>query len=73
MLTGNPVWDALGSISIGVLLIVVAIGIGIEIKALLIGQSAEPETEERMREFLAAAGAAWKRSIASSPCSSAPR
>ncbi len=56
MLTGNPVWDALGSMSIGVLLIVVAIGIGIEIKALLIGQSAEPETVERMREFLAAAG-----------------
>jgi cation diffusion facilitator family transporter len=50
--TGNPVWDALGSMSIGVLLIVVAIGIGIEIKALLIGQSAEPETEARLREAL---------------------
>jgi len=50
MLTGNPVWDALGSISIGALLIVVAIGIGIEIKALLIGQNAEPETVECMRE-----------------------
>ena len=50
--TGNPAWDALGSMSIGALLIVVAIGIGIEIKALLIGQSAEPETEARLREFL---------------------
>jgi cation diffusion facilitator family transporter len=50
--TGNPVWDALGSMSIGALLIVVAIGIGIEIKALLIGQSAEPETEARLRAFL---------------------
>jgi cation diffusion facilitator family transporter len=50
--TGNPVWDALGSMSIGVLLIVVAIGIGIEIKALLIGQSAEPEAEARLREAL---------------------
>jgi len=50
--TGNPLWDALGSMSIGALLIVVAIGIGIEIKALLIGQSAEPETEARLREFL---------------------
>jgi len=52
MLTGNPVWDAVGSIAIGVLLIVVAIGIGNEIMALLIGQSAEPETENRIREFL---------------------
>jgi len=52
MLTGNPVWDAVGSIAIGVLLIVVAIGIGNEISALLIGQSAEPETQQRMHEFL---------------------
>ena len=52
MLTGNAMWDALGSMSIGVVLIVVAILIGIEIKALLIGQSAEPETEARLREFL---------------------
>src|SRR5919109_1705067 len=50
--TGNPMWDALGSISIGVVLILVAAGIGIEIKGLLIGQSAEPETEERIRQFL---------------------
>jgi divalent metal cation (Fe/Co/Zn/Cd) transporter len=33
-------------------LIVVAALIAIEIKGLLIGQSADPETEERMREFL---------------------
>jgi cation diffusion facilitator family transporter len=52
VLTGNPVWDALGSMSIGAVLIVVAAGIGVEIKALLIGQSAEHETEARLREFL---------------------
>lgn len=50
--SGNPLWDALGSMAIGAVLIVVAAGIAIEIKGLLIGQSAEPETEERMREFL---------------------
>jgi len=52
MLTGDPMWDALGSMSIGVLLIVVAVCLGIEIKALLIGQSAAPEAEAQLREFL---------------------
>jgi divalent metal cation (Fe/Co/Zn/Cd) transporter len=52
VVTGDPFWDALGSMSIGALLILVAFGIGIEIKALLIGQSAEPETEARLRAFL---------------------
>jgi len=38
--------------SIGAVLIVVAVGISIEIKALLIGQSAEHATEARLRQFL---------------------
>jgi cation diffusion facilitator family transporter len=50
--TGNPLWDALGSVAIGVVLIVVAVGIGQEIKGLLIGQSADPATIARMRGFL---------------------
>src|SRR5687767_3109728 len=52
MVTGNPMWDGLGSMWIGVVLVLVAVGIGREIKGLLIGQSAEPETEERIRQFL---------------------
>ncbi len=55
MLTGNPVWDALGSIAIGVLLLVVAVLIGTEVKALLIGQSAEPETLAKMKKHLSGA------------------
>jgi cation diffusion facilitator family transporter len=52
IVSGNPVWDALGSMAIGVVLILVAIGIAVEIKGLLIGQSADPDTEARLREFL---------------------
>jgi len=52
ILSGNPVWDAIGSIWIGVVLILVAVGIGVEIKGLLIGQSADPEVVEHMRRFV---------------------
>ena len=53
MATGNPMWDAVGSIVIGTLLVLVAILVGIEVKALLVGQSAEPRVLERMRTHLA--------------------
>jgi cation diffusion facilitator family transporter len=51
-LTGNPLWDALGTISIGVLLIVIAFFVAIEVKDLLIGQSVDPSTLTEMRAFL---------------------
>jgi len=52
MITGNPLWDALGTLAIGALLIVVAILISIEVKAMLIGQSIEPRSRQRLLEFL---------------------
>ena len=52
MFTGSPVWDAVGSICIGVLLVLVAILVGVEVKALLVGQSAEPHVLARMRAHL---------------------
>ena len=51
-LTGNPLWDALGTISIGVLLIVIAFFIAVEVKDLLIGQSVDPATLVQMKQFL---------------------
>jgi len=50
-ITGDPLWDALGTISIGVLLIVIAVFVAVEVKDLLIGQSVDPETLVEMREF----------------------
>jgi cation diffusion facilitator family transporter len=42
VLTGDPVWDAIGTICIGVLLGVIAIILIIEMKSLLIGEGAAP-------------------------------
>ncbi|MEO8656103.1 MAG: cation diffusion facilitator family transporter [Ramlibacter sp.] len=53
MLTGNPFYDAFGSLAIGVLLLGVAVFVGIEIKALLVGQSVEPALRDAMFRFLA--------------------
>lgn len=53
VVTGNPMWDALGSLLVGVLLCVVAVGLFVEIKALLIGQSVAPDTRKRLYSFLA--------------------
>ncbi|WP_461519734.1 cation diffusion facilitator family transporter [Porticoccus sp.] len=52
IMTGNPVYDAMGSMAIGVLLIVVAIVVGAEVKALLVGQGVEPLVKQAMEDFL---------------------
>lgn len=54
VVTGNPAWDAIGTIAIGALLIVVAVFVAIEVKAMLIGQSVDPEREREMRSFIEA-------------------
>ena len=52
MLTGNLLFDAAGTIAIGVLLIVVAVLVAIEVKALLIGQGMEPRRRDELLSFL---------------------
>jgi cation diffusion facilitator family transporter len=52
IVTGNPMFDALGTIAIGTVLILVAIGVGIEVKSLLIGESADPALEAEIEQLL---------------------
>ncbi len=52
--TGDPTWDAIGTIGIGVLLIVVAVFVAVEVKALLIGQSVDVNVQADIRAFLEA-------------------
>ncbi len=52
MITGNPVYDAMGSISIGVLLVIISFLLAFKVKSLLIGQSAEDDTREEIKRFL---------------------
>jgi cation diffusion facilitator family transporter len=52
VVTGNPLWDAIGTVAIGALLVIVAVFVAIEVKAMLIGQSVDPEREQEMRTFL---------------------
>jgi len=52
VITGNPLWDAIGTLAIGILLIVVAVFVAIEVKAMLIGQSADPNVNAAIKNFL---------------------
>ena len=52
MVTGDPIYDAIGTIGIGVLLIVIAVFVAVEIKALLIGQSAAPARRKEIEDYL---------------------
>ena len=52
VLTGNPVWDGVGTICIGVLLGVIAIILIIEMKSLLIGEGSGPAELHAIRAAL---------------------
>ena len=53
LVTGDPLYDAIGTLLIGVLLIVIAVFVAVEVKALLIGQSVEPARRAAICKFLA--------------------
>ena len=52
--TGNPVYDAMGSICIGVVLLVISAFIGWRVKSLLVGRSADPQIQDAINEIIAA-------------------
>jgi len=52
--TGDARYDAMGSIMIGVVLILVAVFIAVRISSLLLGKSAEPELRQAIDAFIAA-------------------
>ncbi|GAB2916121.1 cation diffusion facilitator family transporter [Streptomyces mayteni] len=47
--TGDGVWDGVGTLCIGVLLVVIAIVLAIETKSLLLGEAAGPDSVKRIR------------------------
>ena len=51
--TGNAVYDAIGSMCIGAVLIVISIFIAWRIKALLVGRSADPEIQDAIDAIIA--------------------
>ncbi len=53
-ITGDPVYDAMGSICIGVVLLVVSAFVGWRVRSLLVGRSADPEIQEAIDEVIAA-------------------
>jgi cation diffusion facilitator family transporter len=52
--TGDPIYDAIGSVSIGVVLITVSIFVALRIRSLIIGKSAEPDLQVEIDEMISA-------------------
>jgi cation diffusion facilitator family transporter len=53
-LTGDPLYDALGTLAIGALLAVVAVVLGLEMYSLLLGEAASPQEQATIRDTLTA-------------------
>ena len=51
-ITGNPYYDALGSICIGVILIVISAFVASRLKSLLVGRSADPDIQDAIAAII---------------------
>lgn len=56
LLTGDPIWDAVGTTAIGILLILVAVLLVVETKSLLVGESATPAMQAMVAAELVGPG-----------------
>ena len=54
LVTDDPIYDGIGTLSIGLLLTVIAIVLATEMKSLLLGEGASPEVQSRIRSTLEA-------------------
>jgi len=52
-MTGDGRWDGMGAVAIGTLLVVIAVFLAFELSSMLVGESALPEEEARIRDALA--------------------
>ncbi|MEV0193642.1 cation diffusion facilitator family transporter [Kitasatospora purpeofusca] len=52
VITGDGIWDGVGTLCIGVLLIVIAFVLAVETRSLLLGESAHPEVVAQIRDAL---------------------
>ncbi len=55
IVTDDPMWDAFGTISIGVLLAVIAVTLAVEMKSLLIGEGATPDDQRKITHAIESA------------------
>lgn len=54
LITGNPIFDAIGTLAIGLLLVVVAVILGLEMGSLLIGEGATQQDVAKIRNAITA-------------------
>lgn len=53
VLTGDPHWDGVGSLLVGLVLVAVAVFLAVEVKSLLVGERADPTVEEAVNTCIA--------------------
>jgi len=54
VLTGNPIFDGIGTLAIGIVLVAIAVVLAVETKSLLVGEAATPEQAAMIQEALLA-------------------